>query len=650
MEAPISTKAPELHLLVLWEKARAQQQRILEDLRQNLTILQAYEIHWTPERVASNFSRFYGVKLGSHSFKEKECGGGPFLLLVVRDEKPQYTCVETSRGHETVNITLFDLKTKYRAWTQGNSKIHATNSPEETNHDAALMLGKNYADLEASLPEAWDGNIISLHRDITGAGGWADFSELFYTLNATINYVVMRNEEVLPEQFRSAEHGDIDLLTDDAPNLALLTEAVPAFPEPYRVHHMVRVAGQDIAFAIRYVGDDFYCRPFEESILEHRELNAKGIYTPDAEHAFYGLVYHALIHHRSSAAEYLGKARLAYERLGTADAEDAAAYAGDFDRYFALLKRYMKEKGYPFVRPQDKSVYYAEKIVQEPDTTRRLQRALAVCRVRSLRPVHLEATAAAYNMFYYGENAEGQGLFIKCGTEPGLYSNEYRSGKTLWELDPVHFVRPLCYRDFSPICFCVSERTEGISLREAVENGCMSDECRRSVIRQLGEIHRALRQTSLVHRDIRPENLLLCGETLKLIDFQLAIDSKRFIEPEMLRRTPLMNYYLGAGFNPAPCEWDDSYSLLRVLEFIGRPEGDAELYDAVHAELSAAVGSGRFEHPGKENIKQMLYRIEHPRPLLVSLFRSFRHLFYHRKTGGDGKRRTYLFGICIRTR
>ena len=57
--------------------------------------------------VANNFTRFYGVKLDNGSFKEKECGTGNFLLILLLDKKPVYKETQTSRGPEVVNLNLF---------------------------------------------------------------------------------------------------------------------------------------------------------------------------------------------------------------------------------------------------------------------------------------------------------------------------------------------------------------------------------------------------------------------------------------------------------------------------------------------------------------------------------------------------------------
>ena len=151
----------ELHLIVLWANARYKEKEILDDISKNLKIRKIYEIEWSKDKVADNFSRFYGQKLPDKSFKEKECGTSSFLCIVVEDENSKYDFVETSRGHEKANIKLFNLKEKYRSWTGGGHKIHTTNSVEETNHDSVLLLGLNYEDLRDSLPENYDNNIIA---------------------------------------------------------------------------------------------------------------------------------------------------------------------------------------------------------------------------------------------------------------------------------------------------------------------------------------------------------------------------------------------------------------------------------------------------------------------------------------------------------
>ena len=169
---------PELHLIVLWHNARYREKEILEDIQKNLQIVECYDIKWSKDKVASNFTRFYGEKLDNGSFKEKECGTDSFLLVVVMDNSPVYEFVETSRGSEYVNVNLFNLKSKYREWTRGGHKIHTTNTPEETNHDITLLLGVNYEDYLAEHNGNWDGKIKSIERNLTGAEEWKSLEEI----------------------------------------------------------------------------------------------------------------------------------------------------------------------------------------------------------------------------------------------------------------------------------------------------------------------------------------------------------------------------------------------------------------------------------------------------------------------------------------
>lgn len=648
------TPAPEseLHLIVLWETARGKEKGILEDMQKHVRILQAYDIQWTRERVADNFSRFYGVKLPDKSFKEIECGAGAFLLLVVRDEHPQYGYVETSRGHEQSNLTLFSLKEKYREWTNGGCKIHTTNSAAETNHDACLMLGKNYADLAASVPDSWDGSITHLERDITGADGWESMQQFFYTLNATIPYVVLRNEEILPEQFSSQLHGDIDLLTDDYPNLVMLTGAVPQFPEPYRVHYAVRIGGQAVKFDFRYVGDNYYCRDFEQHIMDTRVVNDKGIYVPAEKPAFFALIYHALIHKLKIAADYYTKIHDRFVKLGLAEKYDLAAYDSPFDLYYGLLAEYMKEMHYDFVRPDDLSVFYSDKLLQLPETARLLRKNF---KLSDVHVCHAPAVARAYNLFLTAKDTDGTQLFIKSGPHKGIYRNEYRRGKALWEMDPKHFVRPVYYRDNTDYGFSAYEHLKGEDLETALEEGTLTEEKKAWLVSELHAIFKALEKSNVVHRDIRPGNFLMCGDTLKLVDFQMAIAKGVYFELEYMRLNALSLYALGGGYQPAHCVWDDAYSLLKVLNEIGRGESYGVAFDALQSELTAAIGKHRVQPSKRDRDKLCQQYYDALQGLLNAgkkkpnkLKRLWRGIFRKEKRWNN-RRRVYLFGIRVMT-
>lgn len=643
METGISTGSAELHLIVLWEKARGQQQRIVDDVQQHLTLLQAYEIEWSPERVADNFSRFYGVKLPVQSQKESECGTGAFLLLVVRDDAPKHGYVETTRGHERANLTLFGLKAKYRAWTNGGCKVHTTNSVAETNHDACLLLGKNYDDLSAGVPAVWDGSITPLKRDLTGADGWDSLQQFFYTLNATTEYVVLRGFEHLQETLNSTEHGDIDCMVRHSTDAALLVGGRDLNPHG-RPHYLVRIGEQQVFIDIWDIRNHYHDPKWDDNILRTAVLHEGLIRVPCTENYFYMMVHHCLINKRKVAGDYPALLADLFTRTGLADHYDTAAYPSPFDLYLDLLQQFMKERGYRYTRPRDKTVFYSEKLVKAQEITERLQSEFDMHKVRVW---HAEKVGNADELFLTAEDSGGTRFFIRSGGGQGLYRRAFRMGKALWDMAPESFIRPCYYREQEGFCCLICEFVEGESLETTLESGTLTDERKNGLIARLRDIHRALAASDVLHRDIRPAHLFISGSEMKLSGFGLAVSKTHFSELPLLKADPLQNYHLGEGYNPEPCVWDDSYSLLRVLERIGRPAGDSSLYDAVHQELEEAIGSARFEHPLKRRILKDTERALHPRQ---PLFRRIRHFFFCRKTGTDQKRRTYLLGLCIHTR
>ena len=130
----------EIHLFLLWEKSRVYERKILNYIESNFNIINVTEITWSEKYFNSNLSRFYGENMPKGCHKEVHCGKGPMLAIVVEDTNPQYSIRLTSKGHKKVNINIFDSKSKFRDWTGGEHKIHATNSTNEANYDLMLLF------------------------------------------------------------------------------------------------------------------------------------------------------------------------------------------------------------------------------------------------------------------------------------------------------------------------------------------------------------------------------------------------------------------------------------------------------------------------------------------------------------------------------
>ena len=292
----------EVHLFIIWENALYKKEEIIKDIRENFEILSTYQIEWSLDNFSENLSRFYGTNLPAGCGKEKHCGNGPFLLIIVKDKNPKYEKRQTSRGEEIVNAKMFDKKTYYREITGGGHKIHATNSVEETNHDITLLLGKNIEDFLKENTKKEE--TIKIKQDLFGAKEWESVNEMFYALNNCCKYAILRNYETLPEEIYINEHNDIDIICTSHIDVAYVLNAEKVFLEDYRVHYVTKVEGKEAFFDLRYVGDGYYCEELEKSLIENRKYNEKGFYTISDDEYYYTLLYHALLHKKEFAKDY----------------------------------------------------------------------------------------------------------------------------------------------------------------------------------------------------------------------------------------------------------------------------------------------------------------------------------------------------------
>lgn len=341
-------KYPELFVMIIWSNARAYKERILEIMRHQFWVLDAFDIRWSQAKFSENMSRFYGENLPHGSDKERHVGTGPFTLIVFSDDKPDYTIRQSHRGKVRVNANVFDWKMKFREMTGGGHMIHASDTLEETRHDLALLLG-------ASIESYYRHNVAPgsnqnpdriMDIDLQGADGWNSIDQFFYVLNQSHEYVVLRNFDNLPN-FKDG--GDVDLLVRKQRPAIYVANGSAVYENPvHPVHYWVTIGGKKIDFDIRDAEDKYMWSAFSDEILRTRILDPRGFYRPTDEMLFYSILHHALIHKDHIAAKYKSKLIELAPMVHLNITEDDFPSAENWGR---ILDDFMMKRGYKYHQP-----------------------------------------------------------------------------------------------------------------------------------------------------------------------------------------------------------------------------------------------------------------------------------------------------------
>ena len=207
-----SAPRPELHLFLLWSRARKHESEILDDIGSTFRVVDVMEVTWSRRRFAENLTRFYGQKLPHGSRKQLHCGSGPFLVVVVEDARPTYMTVPEGGG--SVNKSMWEARARYRSLTGGGHRVHATLDPQEFEHDLFLLLADGPD--RYSSGSSWDGRVERVRDDTTGTRGWRDLEQLYDALTVTMAWVIVGGAKGLAPDPLADGAADLELLVDDA--------------------------------------------------------------------------------------------------------------------------------------------------------------------------------------------------------------------------------------------------------------------------------------------------------------------------------------------------------------------------------------------------------------------------------------------------
>ena len=343
---------------MLWDAVRGHESDILADLERRFRVVSVTEVAWTPGEVERNYERFYSDLDVRGVYHVLNKGAGPLLAVVLWDPDPVVEVRVTSRGPREVNANFLDAKLRYREWC-GGLGVHCGETSHETRRDLAMLLGE--PDLITASPRAtWDGRMERMTRDVTGSDGWKSELDMYRTLNATIDYVVLpRLHSAGTSDAPDVAHG-VQLLCDDYHSLHTILGARSDYCLPADVGggFTVRVGGRPLCLGIRFVGDRFLDPSWASECLRSRVLGETGIFELDPRNAAAVQLYRSLTHRRPEFGRDAQLVSAAVEAVDPSCSRDADHDAVDLGK--SVLDRFLSDHGYAIVEPLDPLVPFVD--------------------------------------------------------------------------------------------------------------------------------------------------------------------------------------------------------------------------------------------------------------------------------------------------
>lgn len=343
----------DLQLLIIWSKARKKENKIIEDLNKNFHILGCFDISWSEKYIDDNFHRLYDVSpTGGIAGKRSEVGDESFIVIVLEDKNPVYEYRSDASGRlKIVNSNIVDKKNLYRNWVGGSYMIHSTDNLNEFFNNSILFFGKKKTFDFSSQKNKYN-KVEEVKSDLVGASGWKDTNELFEILNLSTQYVVLRGCDNIERNVTELT-GDIDILCSNIGEFTAVANARNIWNSKNFFH--VKISGNEILFDIRYIGDDYFDKTWQEEIINNRVLTKNNIYIPQIDDYFFSHLYHAYIHKPFFYEKYSERLDDLAKKINIIDFKNNILK----DKQYGLkiLKGYLLAKQYNVTIPKDLKVF-----------------------------------------------------------------------------------------------------------------------------------------------------------------------------------------------------------------------------------------------------------------------------------------------------
>ena len=135
------------HVFVLWRKARPSRDRIFEDLAREFSVVERFRVRWPWWKTPALLREFYSDRRWIRWIRKAlTCGAWSFEAVLVRDDRPDISACRDGEYIAGENKRIRDIKKKYREWTGGRWRIHASATADETVYQYEFLSGRSFAE------------------------------------------------------------------------------------------------------------------------------------------------------------------------------------------------------------------------------------------------------------------------------------------------------------------------------------------------------------------------------------------------------------------------------------------------------------------------------------------------------------------------
>lgn len=329
----------DLQLVIIDKKNSQRLSKVKKEIKKSFNIVDSVNIVWSDSKHLENSYRLFDNKL---ILKE-------FIIIIFEDKKPSYHL--TNNGHENKNITFIKSNTI-------KLKIsHITNELSDFMRLATLIFGKH------ELLNIINGKKVNdVSMDIVGSNGWVDFKQFIEIANMTTNWLVLRNFEYLPYDFFENDK-DVDMLCSD---INLFTKTMNLTKWSWGIAaYQTSVAGKNIPFDVRYIGDDYYDKLWEYDMLKNKQFTKDNVPRMNNINYFFSLIYHSKIQKTNIKSIYVSRILQLSEKINFTHYEKNLIYQ---DKEIAtVINNFLLLNNYTYVKPLDISVPENEFILRYLD-------------------------------------------------------------------------------------------------------------------------------------------------------------------------------------------------------------------------------------------------------------------------------------------